>query len=755
MLPVQILDQGYHRTPMQMRRRMALGLLVLIAAGTACGLPQLADSQPKQLAQTSFLYAADGSLITPLHAGVDRVMLSYAQMPQSIKDAVVAIEDQRFWYHHGVDGRALLRAAYINVAAGKIVEGGSTITQQLVKNLYVGDEQTIGRKIDEAALAWQMEDQFSKEKILAKYLNTVYFGQGAYGVQAAARTFFDEDAKDLTVAQSATLAGSIAAPNDFDPAQHPRRALRRRTVVVDAMLSQGMIDQAARDHALSQPIRLSPPDEVQRYDDPYFVDYFKDWFLSNPRFGKTRQDRYDLLFSGGLRITTTLDPQLQGFAERAVDGVLTYKSDPYGAMTVIDPRTGYVRAMVGGRNYWSAHSDFAKLNLATGGSSGRQAGSSFKPFALVAALENGISPQTVFSAPGSIEIPLDNGEVWPVSNAEGGSYGSLTLEQATIDSVNTVYAQLIERLGPEKVVEVAKRMGIRCCRDTSEPTNDLLAYPSAVLGSNEVNTLEMASAYGTLATGGVHVQPTPVISITDARGNTIYEAKSEGKRVVDPGVVAVADDILQKVVLYGTGTNANIGRPQIGKTGTQDSYRDAWFVGSVPQLTASVWVGFPQGQIQMSPPRTRITVFGGTWPAQIWRLFMTSATKGMPKKEFPTPHVSYVNVEVDVTQDPLCMPNQFTLPQNIDTLPFIEGTEPTKVCKEPSSAQQVSVPSVIGMSQSGAKQLLERAGFYVELRLAVSTQPVGTVIGQSPQAGTSAYQTSTVRITVSKDTSSP
>jgi penicillin-binding protein 1A len=421
-------------------------------------------------------------------------------------------------------------------------------------------------------------------------------------------------------------------------------------------------------------------------------------------------------------------------------------------MTVIDPRTGFVRAMVGGRNYWDQHSDIAKLNLATGGSSGRQAGSSFKPFALVAALENGISPQTVFPAPSSIEIPLDNGQVWPVTNSESGSYGSLTLEDATIHSVNTVYAQLIERLGADKVVEAATRMGIRCCKATSEPTNDLLAYDSAVLGSNEVNTLEMASAYGTLADGGTHVQPTPVISITDASDHTIFEAKSVGKRVVDPKVVAVADDILQKVVLYGTGVNANIGRPQIGKTGTQDSYRDAWFAGAIPQLTAAVWVGFPQGQISMEPPRTRITVYGGTWPAQIWHLFMGNATKHMQVKSFPTPDVSYVSVAVDTTQDPLCLPNQYTLPQNIDTIPFIQGTQPTKVCREPSSAQKVSVPSVIGLGQRAAEDLLQRAGFYVVVRLAVSTQPVGTVIAQNPQAGTSAYQTSTVTITVSKDT---
>jgi penicillin-binding protein 1A len=746
---------------MQMRRAIALGSLLLTVASTACGLPKLEDATPKQLAQTSFLYAADGSLITELHAGEDRVVLGYAQMPQSIKDAVVAIEDQRFWYHHGVDGRALLRAAYIDLKAGGYVEGGSTITQQLVKNIYVGNAVTLTRKIDEAALAWQLEEKLTKEQILAKYLNTVYFGEGAYGVQAAAKQFFDVDAKDLTLAQSATLAGSIRSPNDFDPAQHTKRAARRRTEVLDAMLAQGMIDQEQHDHAASEPVKLHPPGDVVQYDDAYFVDYFKEWFLSNPKFGETRPDRENLLFNGGLRITTTVDPQLQTYADRAVNSVLTYKGDPYGAMTVIDPRTGYVRAMVGGRDFWDEHSPVAKLNLATGGSSGRQAGSSFKPFALVAALENGISPQTVFAAPSSIDIPLDDGEVWHVGNAEGGSFGSLTLEQATIDSVNTVYAQLIERLGPEKLVEVAQRMGIRCCRRVSEPSGEgspLEAVPAAVLGSNEVNTLEMASAYGTLATGGVHVQPVPVISITDARGQTIFEAQSEGRHVVDPKVISVADGILEKVVSQGTGTNAILTtppRPQLGKTGTEDNYTNAWFVGAIPQLSAAVWVGFPQGQISMQPPTTRITVFGGTWPAFIWKAFMARAAAHMPVKDFPTPDVQYVNVSVDVTQDPLCLPNQYTLPQNIDSLPFIEGTEPTKTCREPSSAQQVSVPSVIGMAQSAAEQLLQRAGFFVEVRVADSTQPVGTVIAQSPQAGTSAYQTSTVTITVSKDTSHP
>ncbi|MGZ6544427.1 MAG: penicillin-binding protein [Actinomycetota bacterium] len=746
-----------------MRKSSGLPLVLFVVFATiasACGgLPQLSDYRQRSipLAQTSFLYASDGSLITELHAGVDRVILSRTQMPQTISDAVVAIEDKRFYYHHGFDLRAIIRAAYADVSAGHIVEGGSTITQQLVKQLYVGDDETLRRKIDEAVLAWQLEDRLTKDQILTKYLNTVYFGQGAYGIQAAARSYFGVDAKDLTLSQSALLAGLIRAPNDFDPFAHPVHARVRRNNVLRQMLDQGMITSSQKDEAVAEPIELHAFTSRDRYPFPYFVDYFKQWFLSNPAFGKTREDRYQLLFTGGLRITTTIDPQFQRYAQSAVRSVLPYPGDPSGAMTVIDPRTGYVRAMVGGddADYWDANSGDGRVNLATGGSTGRQAGSSFKPFALVAALENGISPSTVFSAPSSIDIPLDNGEVWHVTNAEPSNYGSLTLEQATISSVNTVYAQLIDELGAQTVVDVAKRMGIRCCQRVSEPKRPLLPYLSAVLGTNEVNTLEMSSAYGTLATGGQHVNPIPVISILDADGHPVWQANPNPKQVVDPAVASAADQILQKVVLYGTGTAANIGRPQIGKTGTNQNYADAWFVGAIPQLVAAVWVGFPQGQISMYGGFTRITVFGGTWPAQIWRLFMEKAAATFPVRSFPTPDVNYVAVAVDVTQDPYCLPNQFTLPQNIQTLEFIAGTEPTRTCTEPTSLQSIPVPSVVGLSQAAAMTILGDAGFYVKVVLAVSTQPPGTVISQSPSAGVSAYQTSSVLITVSKDLSSP
>jgi len=720
----------------------------LFAAG--CGV-HLEDVPRRQLAQTSFVYAADDSVITQLHAVEDRVVLPTSQIPSWIRDAAVAIEDRRFYQHHGIDGRAILRASYVNFRDGNVAEGGSTITQQLVKNLYTGADRTISRKVSEALLAWQLEDRLSKEEILTRYLNTVYFGKGAYGVQAAARTFFEADARKLDLAQSALLAGLITSPGHFDPYQYPRRALGRRGVVLRLMEEFGMITAAQRRHARKQPIRLHRVPALGRYDYPYFIDYLKEWFLSNPAFGETREDRYRLLFTGGLRIHTTLQPAVQQATQRAVDSVLSYPDDPSAAVTVLDPRRGFVLAMVGGnqQDYWR-NRDAGRVNLATAaGGTGRQSGSSFKPFALVAALESGVSASETFPAPSTLQLPLGSGGVWDVTNAEGAGFGTMTLRAATVHSVNTVYAQLIDRLGPKTVVEVARRMGLRCCRGVSNPRHPLKPYLSAVLGTNEVNTLEMASAYGTLATGGLRVRPVPVSRITDARGAILWEANVAPERVLDPQVTSVANSILNEAVLYGTGTAANIGRPQLGKTGTAMDHSDAWFVGAIPQMVAAVWVGFPQGQVRMEPPRTRITVYGGTWPAQIWRLLMLEASRSLPSMEFPHPDVGFVSVVVDATQEPYCVPNPFTLPQNIQTLQFIAGTEPTKTCTSPSTLQRVLIPSAIGSSESLAIEGLTEAGFYVDITTAPSTQPNGTVILQVPAAGTEAFQTSTVTITVS------
>jgi penicillin-binding protein 1A len=739
------------------RSRVALGLALVVLAGTSCKLANLEREEKKatELAQTSFLYAADGTLITPLHAGENRVVVPFRKIPQSIQQAVVAVEDRRFYQHQGIDVKAVLRAAYIDATTGRIVEGGSTITQQYVKNVFVGTERTLERKVKEAALAWQLEEKYTKDQILARYLNTVYFGEGAYGIEAAAKQFFSTRSRDLTLAQSALLAGLISAPADNNPFRHPRVAQRQRDLVLEQMREQGMISKRESSKATRSHLKLSPPPEDQVTLAPYFVDYFKDWFLSNPAFGEDVQERYNLLFRGGLRITTTVDPTLQRYADRAAHQVLPYRSDPYAAMTVLDPRTGYVRAMVGGRDYYAPRSEdhYSNINLATGGSTGRQAGSAFKPFALVAALENGISKNKVYSAPSQINIPLPDGQVWQVHNADLGSYSSLTLEQATINSVNTVYAQVIMDVGAEKVIEVAERMGIRCCTRTSSPSggeSGLDPNPSAVLGTNEVNTLEMASAFGTLAAGGLHVQPTPVINVRNAEGKVIWEAEEKPESVIDPSIASEVNDILQQAVTSGTGTNADLGRPQIGKTGTAQAYRDAMFIGSLPQLTAAVWVGFPQGQISMQAPRTRITVFGGTFPAQIWKAFMTQAIRveNLEPRNFPNENVRYISERVDITQE--CLPNRYTLPQNIETVEYIAGTQPTKTCRQPDSARQVTVPSVIGQAATDAKVELTEAGFYVDYRVVPSNQPAGTVIAQRPQAGLEARQTSTVQITISK-----
>jgi len=394
------------------KARGPLALLCVLAfVASACDLPRLEDQRERKLAQTSFVYTTDGSLITSLHATEDRVVLSEDQMTQDIRDAVVAIEDRRFYSHSGVDLRSILRAAAVDIRNGNVLEGGSTITQQLVKNLYTGNEQTFRRKIEEAALALQVEQRDTKAEILTSYLNTVYFGEGAYGIEAAAKTYFGRHASELTLSESATLAGLVTAPNHFDPFVRPTSARGRRDVVLRLMREMGSISGIQARRARAEPIDVQRGAQEERYPYPYFIDYFKRWFLSNPAFGRTYDDRYRLLFTGGLRITTTLDPATQAAAEEAVSSVLSYPRDPDAAVTALDPRTGFVRAMVGGRDkdYWD-NIGAGRVNLATGaGGSGRQTGSSFKAFALVAALANGYSPDTTFAAPASITLPQPGG----------------------------------------------------------------------------------------------------------------------------------------------------------------------------------------------------------------------------------------------------------------------------------------------------------------------------------------------------------
>ena len=679
--------------------RATLALLALLA-GCTWKTASLDTSAPGPLAQSSRILAADGTQIAALHGEENRETVPLDRMPTTLKDAVVAIEDERFWEHRGVDARSVLRALYANATEGRVVEGGSTITQQYVKNEMVGSDRTMQRKLREASLAYQLEQRYSKERILELYLNTIYFGNGAYGVQAASLEYFGVSVERLTLGQSALLAGLIQAPSRADPYLQPDRARSRRQVVLDKLVELGWTEpHLARQAAEEALITATPEPEETRYPAPHFVERVKRFVLDDVRFGSTPEARRDVLFKGGLRISTTLDLRAQAQAEGAVAKVLsTPDSDPSAALVSIEPATGYVRALVGGRDFFGAAPE-AKFDLATQGR--RPAGSAFKPFVLAAALEQGLPITTFYDAPGTMTIPLAK-TPWEVSNYEGQGGGRMTLVDATVRSVNTVYAQLILDVGPAKAVALAAEMGI---------TSDLLPYPSAVLGTNDVTPLEMAAAYGTFANRGLAIPPVFVTKVVGPEGRVYFEHQHSQKRVLKQSTADTEVDILRQVVERGTGVGARIGRPVAGKTGTGQEWRDAWFVGFTPELVTSVWVGFPERQRSMQPPTTRILVTGGSWPAQIWQLYSAAALADVPVSDFPPP-------------------------------PPPPGSDPAVILRE--------VTRVIGMPAALAEQALAGDGFTAAREPVPSRDyPPGYVVAEVPDGGLMAPAASTVVLQVS------
>ncbi|MEA2460839.1 MAG: penicillin-binding protein, partial [Actinomycetota bacterium] len=588
-------------------RRRAASLLValLTLAGTACSqlanLPTLKDSDLAKivLAQSSRIYDGDGHLITTLHGPEDRTIVPASKIPQTLKQAVVAIEDERFYQHDGVDVRAILRALVANVTSGEVKEGGSTITQQYVKNALIAPgntaERTIERKINEAALARQLETKLSKRQILTRYLNTVYFGKGAYGIQAAAKTYFAKPVWKLTLPESAMIAGIIQSPENYDPFDRPNAALRRRNLVLSQMERLEYITTSQEVKASSQRLNVIPGKDTDRYPAPYFIDYVKRLVKYDPRFediGDSPEQREQRMFQGGLRIYTTINLDDQEAAEGAVDEWLPYDSDPHAALVSIDPRNGQIKAMVGGRDFFASRKKdrFAKLNLATviepdldcaryekgkrigeckkpfepapAPGSGRTAGSSFKPFALETAIEQGIPLSKTYDGHGPYVIPgADNGADYTVNNYEGEAFGRISLLEATVNSVNVVYAQVGQEVGVDNVVETAEKMGIR---------TPLGAFASAPLGTNPINPLDMASAYGTLATNGKHHPPVAIKKIVDSHGEVLYRDESKPEQVIDPAAAYITTTALEQVVLRGTGVYADdgLGRAVAGKTGT-------------------------------------------------------------------------------------------------------------------------------------------------------------------------------------------
>ncbi|MCZ7526050.1 MAG: transglycosylase domain-containing protein [Acidimicrobiia bacterium] len=522
----------------RVRARFVLTALAVLA--TACSyttdlrLPDLG-------AESSVVFSADGALLATLHAEENREVVALDAISPYLRNAVVAIEDARFFDHEGVDLRAIARALKRDAEEGQIVEGGSTITQQYVRAVMLDDSKTFSRKLREAVLAFQVERTYTKEEILERYLNTVYFGNGAYGAQAAARVFFGKDAIDLELAEAALLAGVLQAPEDLNPFADADAARRRRDRVLDRMEELGRARPSDVAEARRAPLPETPSGPSERYPAGHFVERVKQFVLEDPRFGETPEARRHLLFQGGLRIETTLDPTVQALAEMAVARVLSDPAaDPGAALVALEPGTGHVRAYVGGRDFFG-DSPEAKFDLA--GQGRRQTGSSFKPFVLAAALEAGVPLDRVYDAPARIEIPLGDGQPdWEVTNYDGSGSGRMNLVEATVHSVNTVYAQLVMDVGPERAVDMASRLGV---------VSPLQPYPSAALGTNGVTVLDMASAFATFAADGLQVDPVFVTRITTRDGTILYDASPRPERALSTTHARQVTEVLGQVVTRG------------------------------------------------------------------------------------------------------------------------------------------------------------------------------------------------------------
>src|SRR5660397_185841 len=586
-------------------------------------LPSLDQQKSVELAQTSSILAADGTLLAYLHGVENRTVIGGDRIPEVIKNALVAVEDRRFYEHHGVDWEGVARALARNLEAGEIVQGASSITQQLVGNLYLDRTDTsFSRKFHEMSLALQLEEKMSKEGILEYYLNTVYFGSNAYGVQAAARTYFDKDPAELNLSESALLAGLPQAPSEYSPRNNPEIAKQRRDHVLLSMYGTGYITLEEYSSAVKQPVELAPYSPYTKVQEPYVVAYVRRQLIQ--MFGE------DMVFKGGLTVETTVEPKYQQMAAESISSILDREDDPSAALVAIETRTGQIKDMVSGPDY-----DKSKFNLAAQGI--RQPGSAFKTFVLTAAIEMGINPYTTYYESQPVELPLPNQtKPWKVRTFGHSYYGPSTITTATLRSDNTVFAQLAYDVTPARIVDVAQRMGI---------TSTLKPYPAIALGglTYGVSPLEMASAYGTLANSGRHRLPRVILRVRNAEGELIYEMDNRETQAISEGVAYEVTRILERNVIAGTGTRSRLDRPSAGKTGTTQKYWDAWFCGYVPQVSTAVWVGHPEAQIAMYDVHGR-RVTGGSFPAMIWQDFMQKMTADYPVENFQAPsvQVSYI-----------------------------------------------------------------------------------------------------------------
>jgi penicillin-binding protein 1A len=725
---------GPHRRRRRIRKLRLLALLavlgvlavtafsygVVLAVGQQLGGLDPFRHQHEQV--DGYVYASDGhTILAVLRGSQSRVLVPSSSISGWMKQAIVATEDKRFYQHRGVDIRGMGRALWADIRHKGAVQGGSTITQQFVKNALTGNERSVTRKLKEAALAWQLEQKWTKDRILTAYLNTIYFGNGAYGVERAARTYFGHDAARLTLPEAALLAGIPEDPSLYDPVTHPETARARRATVLDLMLQQRVITPGQFRAAAKAP--MPRPQDVHlsgvQGQVPYFGEYVKEQLIN--RFGASK------VFGSGFRVYTTINLHLQQIARDAVHKILPSPDGPQAALVSINPSDGSVLAMVGGRNF-----HISQYNLATARE--RQTGSAFKPFVLATALREGISPLTTYTSK-PVSIFLGN-RYWSVHNYEGEYLGPIDLVKAIAVSDNSVFSQLTRDVGPSNVVQTAHAAGI---------IGPLQGYFAIGLGVEPVSVLEMARAYATFANDGNRVdgtvfgdEPRVVTKIENDGHQVVYANVPKNTRALAPDVDALLTQLLEGVVTGGTGTAAALpGRAVAGKTGTTENYGDAWFCGYTPQLVTCVWVGYPD---RLRPMLTEFhggPVVGGSYPAEIWKAFMQPALTAMnaQPKSFPSPpyfstrtqRVTYRDGRVEL-DDGLC--------RSTSLIVYFTGHGPSKTadCKR----NEVDVPNVVGWNVESARTRLASQPLSAQLvyKPASAGQRVGVVLRQFPDGGT-------------------
>lgn len=597
-------------------------IALVIFLGAGCGfigatISNLPDVQQTDTpAASSQVFDIKGRLITTIHAEENRLPVSLDQVPENLQHAFLAAEDIRFYDHHGIDPRGIMRAIFANITHNGIAQGGSTITQQLARNAFLTQNRTLERKFQEAILALQIEREYTKPEILQMYMNQIYFGEGAYGIQTAANIYFGKTVSELDLAQCALLAGLPQSPNYYSPFSNLEAAKTRQATVLNQMAKYGFISQEDADAAKAADLGLRSQESLKQIRGSrasYFISYIE----------QIISDKYDAeaLYKEGLKIYTTLDLDMQEAAERSLEANLPdFYTDanglrqPQGAVVAIDPHNGHILAMVGGRG--TDH-----FNRAT--QAVRQPGSAFKPFVYISAVEKGMTPGTIVD-----DSPITIAG-WSPQNYSRTFSGKMTLRQALMNSVNVPAVKIAQEVGMHNILANAENMGISTLVFKGGNNDENLA---AALGglTQGVTPLDMASAYGVLANSGVHMEPLAIIRIVDRNGNVLEENTAKGTQVISQKTAYIVTNMLESAVLHGTGGNAYIGRPMAGKTGTTDDTKDAWFVGYTPDVAAAVWMGDDfDGTLQ--------GLTGGTVPAAIWRDFMYAAVADMPANHFPTP----------------------------------------------------------------------------------------------------------------------